>query len=310
MRRISISSILPKRFIPARKGNASSDLSAQFLQAAHGDAAGALAKLETAPSGLTQQEAENRLAQHGPNALAKDEGHGRLVLLGKALVNPLVILLALLATVSLLTGDARAAIVMTLMVVLGVSLRFVQEARADTAAKKLRAMIRVTATVVRDGTAREVPLAELVPGDIVNLAAGDMIPADVRLISARTSSSSRRASPASRMPVEKFDAAEPASADLRAGAQERLLPRHQRRERHGHGGRRRDRRAHLPRLASPSAIVGQQVQTSFDKGVSPVHLADDPLHRWSWCRWCSSSTASPRATGRRPSSSRWRSRWA
>jgi magnesium-transporting ATPase (P-type) len=105
---------------------------------------------------LTQEQAEERLEEHGHNAVAEEEGHGRLALLGKALVNPLVILLSVLATVSLLTGDARAAVVMASMVVLGVSLRFVQEARADTAAKKLRAMIKVTATVVRDGTAREI----------------------------------------------------------------------------------------------------------------------------------------------------------
>ena len=81
---------------------------------------------------------------------------------------------------SFLTGDFRAGSVMLLMVVLGVVLRFVQEARADTAAAKLRAMISVHATVLRDGQPREVPLGELVPGDVVELAAGDMIPADVR----------------------------------------------------------------------------------------------------------------------------------
>ena len=74
---------------------------------------------------------------------------------------------------------------MLLMVVLGVSLRFVQESRADTAAAKLKAMISVTATVVRDGQPREMPLEQLVPGDVVKLAAGDMIPADVRVISCK-----------------------------------------------------------------------------------------------------------------------------
>jgi Mg2+-importing ATPase len=266
MRRISIGSILPKRFTPARKGNASSDLSAQLLQAAHGDAAAALARLETAPSGLTQQEAETRLVQHGPNALAKDEGHGRLALLGKALVNPLVILLALLATVSLLTGDARAAIVMTLMIVLGVTLRFVQEARADSAAKKLRAMIKVTATVVRDGTAREVPLAELVPGDIINLAAGDMVPADVRLVSAKDLFVIQGALTGESMPVEKFDATESSAlasaVDLRnvcflgtsveSGTATAVVVS-------------TGERTYLGSLAR--AIVTQQVQTAFDKGV-------------------------------------------
>ena len=67
------------------------------------------------------------------------------------------------------------------MVVLGVALRFIQEARADNAAAKLKAMISVTATVVRDGQPRELPLGQLVPGDVVRLAAGDMIPADLRI---------------------------------------------------------------------------------------------------------------------------------
>ncbi len=92
-----------------------------------------------------------------------------------------MILLLLLAAVSLVTDDLGGAIVMLSMVVLGVALRFVQEARADTAAAKLKAMISVTATVLRDGQPREVPLGQLVPGDVVQLAAGDMIPADLRL---------------------------------------------------------------------------------------------------------------------------------
>ena len=67
---------------------------------------------------------------------------------------------------------------MVLMVILGVSLRFVQEARADAAAEKLKAMINVTAAVVRGGKEEEVPLKQLVPGDVVLLAAGDDVPAD------------------------------------------------------------------------------------------------------------------------------------
>jgi len=75
-----------------------------------------------------------------------------------------VILLTTLSAVSYLTGDARAGTVMAIMVVLSVGLRFWQEARADAAAQKLKAMIHVTATVVRDGTPREIPLRDLVPG--------------------------------------------------------------------------------------------------------------------------------------------------
>jgi P-type Mg2+ transporter len=142
-------------------------------------------KLETSNQGLSETEAARRLAEHGPNVVAQDRRHNRWRLFGRALINPLVILLSILATVSALTGDLRATVVMAVMVVLGVVLRFVQEARAETAAAKLKAMISVNATVVRDGTPREIPLAKLVPGDLVHLSAGDMIPADVRLISCK-----------------------------------------------------------------------------------------------------------------------------
>ena len=92
------------------------------------------------------------------------------------------------------------------MVVLGVVLRFVQEARADTAAAKLKAMIKVTATVVRDGQPREMPLAQIVPGDVVKLAAGDMIPADVRVMSCKDLFVIQSSLTGESLPVEKFDA--------------------------------------------------------------------------------------------------------
>jgi len=117
-------------------------------------------------------------------------------------------LLSLLAVVSALTGDLRAAVVMVMMVVWGVALRFVQETRASTAAAKLKAMIRVTATVIRGGPAREVPLSELVPGDIVRLSAGDMIPADLRLLSSKDLFIIQASLTGESLPVEKFDARE------------------------------------------------------------------------------------------------------
>jgi len=95
-----------------------------------------------------------------------------------------------------------------LMVALGVVLRFVQEARADTAAARLKAMISVTATVVRGGQAREIPVAQIVPGDVVKLAAGDMIPGDVRLVGAKDLFIVQGALTGESFPVEKFDQAE------------------------------------------------------------------------------------------------------
>jgi P-type Mg2+ transporter len=176
---------------------------ARLLQAARGDAPNALTLCDSAGTGLTQTEADHRLELHGPNEIAAHRPEGWPIRLFHALRNPLVILLAVLAAVSLATGDLRAATVMTLMIVLGVGLRFLQEARADAAAEALRAMIRVTATALRDGRPREVPLREIVPGDVIVLAAGDMIPADVRLLAAKDLFVSQSSLTGESLPVEK-----------------------------------------------------------------------------------------------------------
>jgi Mg2+-importing ATPase len=114
-----------------------------------------------------------------------------------------VILLVVLSATSLATGDIRAAIVMALMVVLSVGLRFWQEARADAAAAQLKAMIHVTATVIRDGAAREIALRDLVPGDIIQLSAGDMIPGDVRALTSKDLFISQGSLTGESLPVEK-----------------------------------------------------------------------------------------------------------
>ena len=138
----------------------------------------------------------------------KSAAQGWFVRLLKIIRNPLVILLATLSAVSFATGDARAGTVMAAMVVLSVTLRFVQEARADAAAAKLKAMIHVTATVIRDGDAKEMPLRDLVPGDIIKLSAGDMIPGDVRVLSSKDLFVSQGSLTGESLPVEKFHEAE------------------------------------------------------------------------------------------------------
>jgi len=163
-----------------------------------------LERLGSSYDGVSEEEAARRLARYGPNVVASDERHTRLRLLLRACLNPLVLLLAVLAIVSLATGDVRAAAVMTVMIVLGVSLRFAQEARAGAAAEKLRAMIRVTATVLRAGRPVEEPLARLVPGDVVHLCAGDMIPADVRILTCRDLFVTQASLTGESLPVEKF----------------------------------------------------------------------------------------------------------
>jgi Mg2+-importing ATPase len=172
------------------------------------DSAEALRLLETSLAGLSEEEAARRLEKHGANEVGREKHESWLQRIYVAARNPLVILLVTLAILSFATGDFRAGTVMLLMVVLGVSLRFVQETRADTAAAKLKAMISVTATVVRDGHPKEVPLQQLVPGDIVRLSAGDMIPGDVRLLAAKDLFVIQATLTGESMPVEKTDAAD------------------------------------------------------------------------------------------------------
>jgi Mg2+-importing ATPase len=168
------------------------------------DAAGIFARMRTRPEGLTAEEADARLAEQGPNLLAKDHRPGFLRLLWRAVCNPLVILLAVLAVVSLATGDPRAATMMLFMIGLSVSLKLIQEAKANRAAAKLTAMISVNATVLRGGTVQEIAVSRLVPGDVVLIAAGDMIPGDVRMVQAKDLFAVQGSLTGESFPVEKF----------------------------------------------------------------------------------------------------------
>ena len=190
--------------ITAKTKNQNIRVAPAVLDAARKDGQALLGDLQTSLSGLTQADAEERARVAGPNAIAQEHKQGWPIRLLKIIRNPLVILLTILSAVSFSTGDARAGSVMAMMVALSVALRFLQEVRADAAAEKLKAMIHVTATVVRDGAPREIQLHELVPGDIVKLAAGDMIPADVRLVSLKDLFVSQGSLTGESLPVEKI----------------------------------------------------------------------------------------------------------
>ncbi len=211
------SSVLPKGFPPTvRRAGAPAEFSPKLSKNASLTAEQVLRELQTQSGGLSEEEAANRLEQYGLNIVAREQRFTLLNLLLRACLNPLVILLTVLAVISFATAqdtsDYVGGTLMLLMVLLGVSLRFIQEARADAAAAKLKAMIRVTATVVREGKERESPLAELVPGDIIKLAAGDMIPADVRLLSCKDLFLTQASLTGESFPVEKFDRPELSTA--------------------------------------------------------------------------------------------------
>jgi Mg2+-importing ATPase len=204
--------VLPKR-IPhgPLKPSTTIQVSPQLLEAAATESEEVLRKMNTSKDGLAGAEAERRLQEYGPNVVARETRHSYLRLLGNALINPLVILLFVLAASSFLTGGIGAGMVVLIMVFISVVLRFVQEARASSAAAKLQAMISVHATVLRNGQAQEVPISHLAPGDVVQLAAGDMIPADVRLLSCKDLFLIQGSLTGESFPVEKFAAREDAA---------------------------------------------------------------------------------------------------
>lgn len=166
------------------------------------------ARLKTDPTGLAEQEAADRLRREGPNSVTRERKATVLQELWGRARNPLNALLLTLAGVSYLTGDIRAAIVICLMVVLAITTAFVQEHRSNQAAARLRAMVHTTASVLRkragaEGSFAEVPMDQLVPGDIVKLSAGDMIPADLRLLEAKDLFINQSALNGEAMPAEK-----------------------------------------------------------------------------------------------------------
>ena len=231
-----------------------------------------LRQIASTADGLTDAEAAARLVRIGPNQVAREETQTVFQeFLGRA-KNPLNGLLLTLAVISWATGDARAAAVICVMVVLSVALAFLQEHRSNQAAAKLRALVRTRATVHRrdeKGMSRtvEVPVETLVPGDIVQLSAGDLVPADLRLLTSKTLHVNQSALTGEAMPVDKREQPPPPGDDeplalenlcfmgsnvVSGGATGVIL--------------RTGATTVFGGLAD--AVVGQRAETSFDRGVT------------------------------------------
>jgi Mg2+-importing ATPase len=160
--------------------------------------------------GLSADEAASRLRSSGPNRISREQRAPVLVELWGRLKNPLNGLLLALAALSWALSDVRSAVVIAVMVVLSVGLGFVQEHRSNAAAARLADMVRVRAAVRRPGAPGadaegcvQVPLDDIVPGDVVRLSAGDLIPADLRLIEANTLYVNQAALTGESIPAEK-----------------------------------------------------------------------------------------------------------
>ncbi len=242
-------------------------ISKRLIESAQSEGGAILDQLNTNLNGLSEAEVETRLEQFGPNEVAKEKRQTALMRLVENVKNPLVILLAALGVISYLTGDIRAAVVIAVMVLLGIVLRYVQESRADDASEKLKAMVSTTATVIRDGARKEVPLQDLVPGDIIHLSAGDMVPADLRVLSARDLFLNQAALTGESLPVEKTASVVKGGtqnplemsnlcflgSNVESGTGTAVVI---------HTGS----ESYFGSLAN--SIVGQRQQTSFDKGIN------------------------------------------
>ncbi|MFS7199354.1 magnesium-translocating P-type ATPase [Carnobacterium divergens] len=159
---------------------------------------------QTSPSGLSEQMASKRLAEYGPNEVATQRPTPWFVLLIEAFKDPFVYVLALLMVVSALTNDFEASLVMGVMILLSVGIRFIQEYRSQKASLALKELIETTCGITRDGVTTEIPIDEVVPGDIVNLSTGDMIPADARFIWTKDLFVNQASLTGESMPVEKL----------------------------------------------------------------------------------------------------------
>jgi Mg2+-importing ATPase len=213
--------ILGRFFLPERNGatvQRSTESERALLEIGPLAPEAALAKLGGSERGLEPAQIEERLARFGPNEAVREKRLGFLGEIFERFKNPLVLQLLAIAIVSYLLGDLRATTVVGAMIVLSVFLAYYQEMRSNKAAEKLRAMIKTTCTVIRTGKEVDLPMRELVPGDIVVLAAGSIIPADLRLLVSKDFYVSQSALTGEAMPVEKhakgYDIAGKAALDL------------------------------------------------------------------------------------------------
>lgn len=171
------------------------------------------AMLETSEEGISNETAEDRRQKFGTNELQHQKAPKWYVQLLKAFANPFIYILLFIAAISLVIDvwlatpqdrDYKTVVVVYIMVLISGILRFVQEYRSNAAAEKLKSMVKTTATVQRKFQERkEIAIEELVPGDIIYLSAGDMIPADCRIVQSKDLFVSESMLTGEALPVEK-----------------------------------------------------------------------------------------------------------
>lgn len=162
-----------------------------------------LSRLDTSINGLTSEEVERRLESYGFNDVAKQKKRSVFIEFLSHFKSPVTLILIVAAIISFVLGEPADAIIILAIVLISVILDFTQEFRAGRAAEALRKRVATTATVLRNGSKQDVELHELVPGDIIFISAGDLIPADARILEAKDFFVDQSALTGESFPVEK-----------------------------------------------------------------------------------------------------------
>jgi Ca2+-transporting ATPase len=178
------------------------------------DADATLTALGSSAEGLSSQEAARRLEEHGPNVIERSGGDSVLTILWRQINNPLIWVLIASSALAIALGKVEDGLVVAAVVVINTIIGFIQEYKAGQAIEALAQMVPEFATVIRDGRNLQLPVAELVPGDVVMLASGDKGPADMRLIESRNLQVEEAALTGESVPTEKSLAAVAEDAQL------------------------------------------------------------------------------------------------
>ncbi|HVO69101.1 MAG TPA: cation-transporting P-type ATPase, partial [Aggregatilineaceae bacterium] len=161
-------------------------------------------QLDATPQGLTDEEAHHRLERFGANLLRPKQRTDSLTLLLSQFRSPIILILLFAASLSLFLKDVPDALIIFAIILVSGLLGFWQERSATDAVQKLLAMVRVNATVKRDGSTQDIPLEAVVPGDVVLLSAGAAAPGDCRLLDAKDLFVDEAALTGETYPVEKM----------------------------------------------------------------------------------------------------------
>ncbi|MGZ3774861.1 MAG: magnesium-translocating P-type ATPase [Bdellovibrio sp.] len=195
------------------KTNLDNSLMKDLLRISDIDSSEIFQVLKSNAYGLTPEEIENHIKQYGRNVIAQEKVKPWFAMLLSNFKNPFIGVLLVLGVVSYLTNDIKGTIVVTVMVIVSAIMRFFQEYRSSKEAETLKAMVKTTATVTRRYSLKEaafqskkteISFEDVVPGDVIHLSAGDMVPADVRLITSKDLFISESALTGESMPVEKM----------------------------------------------------------------------------------------------------------